>query len=219
MSGVQRIRCYPFQKTKNFAGRTFHGKNVCDFVGLIPKESTLEDFSYGSQANSVSVARTQLFFEFNLQPHDGSEAFFVEAAFVHHLLQFADALGHPLYRHDGQGRDRQGNTTKYTKQLLLLYCYDVLCMVAVERDMWHTKGYEILYETTEPKGPSYDIVAMERILGLCPVIRLYRNLHGTIPEWASKQCASAFPVGRRHLPTKDGSRTYAVNSLALKFSR
>ena len=64
--GVQRLRCYPFRKTKNFAGRTFHGKNQQDVVALIPSDVVGSDFQYDRK---LEAARIQLFFEFTLLPH------------------------------------------------------------------------------------------------------------------------------------------------------
>ena len=85
--------------------------------------------------------------------------------------------------------------------------------------MWHARGYSLLYETSEPIGPHYDVVPLDRILGLCPVMRLYRNVSGTIPDWAVNQQAQAYPVGRRTTDRKLGSATYVVNKLGLKYSR
>ena len=90
---------------------------------------------------------------------------------------------------------------------------------AVEDDLFHGLGYQLLYETVGPIRPQYEVVPVERILGLCPLIRLYRNVSGTIPEWATKQQNTAYPVGRRSTDTKEGSKTYVINILGLKFSR
>lgn len=90
---------------------------------------------------------------------------------------------------------------------------------AVERDMWHAKGYSILYETSEPTGPLYHVTTVDRILGICPLMRLYRNVDGTIPEWADGQKAQAYPTGRKSTKGTPGSATFVVNDLGLKFSR
>ena len=86
-------------------------------------------------------------------------------------------------------------------------------------DMQHGKGYRLLYETTKPVGPHYDVVPLERILGLCPVIRLYLNSNSTIPEWVANSAEGAFPVGRKSTKTEPCSATYVINNLGLKFSR
>jgi hypothetical protein len=80
---------------------------------------------------------------------------------------------------------------------------------AVENDLFHGLGYQLLYE----------VVPVERRLGLCPLIRLYQNVSGRIPEWATKQQNTAYPVGTRSTDTKEGSKTYVINVLGLKFSR
>ena len=91
--------------------------------------------------------------------------------------------------------------------------------MAVERDLWHGRGYHILYESSEPIGPHYDIVGLDQVLGICPLSRLYRNLHGTIPEWAAADRDPAFPVGRADEGNVLGTATYVLNHLALMFSR
>ena len=101
---------------------------------------------------------------------------------------------------------------------MILYFTDLM-MPAVERDFWHARGYEIYYESTPPDGPMYDVVPIDRILGACPLIRLYRNVTGTIPIWAEGQQKQAYPKGRRDTETVLGSKTYVLNNLALKFSR
>lgn len=85
--------------------------------------------------------------------------------------------------------------------------------------MWHSRGYTILYETSKPDGPHYDVISVDRILGMCPLFRLYRNQDGTIPIWAEQQAKKAYPVGRRSTEKNPGSATYVVNNLGLKFSR
>ena len=65
--GTQRIRCYPFRKTKQYKGRTFHGKNQQDVVGIINAGTDYEDFEYPTRRkNPLDVAKVQLFFEFEL---------------------------------------------------------------------------------------------------------------------------------------------------------
>ena len=92
-------------------------------------------------------------------------------------------------------------------------------MFAVDRDFWHGRGYTLLYETTPPIGPHFDVIGSERLLGICPLMPLYRNMHATIPEWAQNQQAAAFPLGRSDRPNQKGSRTFIINRLALAFSR
>ena len=61
--GVQRLQCYPFRKTKNFEGRTFHGKNQQDIVALIPSDVVASDFQYDGQ---LEPAKIQLLFDFRI---------------------------------------------------------------------------------------------------------------------------------------------------------
>ena len=91
--------------------------------------------------------------------------------------------------------------------------------MAVQRDHWHGRGYHLLYESSTPIGPHYDIVGLDQVLGICPLIRLYRNVHGTIPEWAAADRNRAFPVGRADQGSQLGTSTYVLNRLALMFSR
>jgi hypothetical protein len=101
------------KKTANFKGHSFHGKQQCDIVSVIPSGVMAEDFRYpGDDRNSIEVARLQLLFDFVLVPdpsiQEEVENELVEAAFVQNLAAFADERGAPLYRHDGTGRQRQG---------------------------------------------------------------------------------------------------------------
>ena len=107
--GTQRIRCYPFRKTKQYKGRTFHGKNQQDVVGIINAGTDYEDFEYPTRRkNPLDVAKVQLFFEFQLVPHENSEAAATgqdttaRAAFVQYYLPFADDRNRPLYRKDAE---------------------------------------------------------------------------------------------------------------------
>ncbi len=109
-------------------------------------------------------------------------------------------------------------------QNLCVFCIVFLAIPDVDifadaRDMWHWKGYRLLYETTKPVGPHYYVVPLERILGLCPVICLYRNSNATIPEWVANSAEGAFPVGHKSTKTEPGSATYVIINLGLKFSR
>ncbi len=81
---------------------------------------------------------------------------------------------------------------------------------AATPDLWHGKGYRLLYETTQPVGPHYDVVPLERILGLCPVMRLSCNSNATIPEWVANSAEGAFPVGSKSTKTEPGSATYVI---------
>ncbi len=90
---------------------------------------------------------------------------------------------------------------------------------AVQHDLFHSLGYEIYNEKSEPVGPEFDVVPLSRILGLYPLIRLYRNLDGTIPVLASKQAQMAFPACCQSTDKDPGSKTYILNRLALKYSR
>ena len=87
------------------------------------------------------------------------------------------------------------------------------------RDIWHSRGYTTLYETTAPIGPHYDVVPIDRVLGQCPLMRLYRNVSGTIPQWAESQQVAAYPCGRRQTNARLGSSTFVINQLGLKYSR
>ena len=105
--GVQRLRCYPFRKTKNFAGRTFHGKNQQDVVALIPSDVVGSDFQYDGK---LEAARIQLFFEFTLLPHSSlpqEEPQVVECAFIQNILPFADSVNKPLFKH-GEFGEKEG---------------------------------------------------------------------------------------------------------------
>jgi hypothetical protein len=109
------LRCFPFQQTKQFAGRQFHSKQQQDIIGMIPVDVNLADFKYpGDVRNPIQVGRLELLFEFTLDPDPAAggvtESERVEAAFIHVFEPFADERGAPLYRHDGTGRDRLGNT-------------------------------------------------------------------------------------------------------------
>ena len=97
---------------------------------------------------------------------------------------------------------------------------------AVDRDLWHGRGYEIYYESTPPDSPHLDVIPIWQILGACQVMPLYCNTTATIPNWAKDQKAQAFPYGcsdsAPYGPTKivlRGSKTYLLNKLALKYSR
>ena len=92
-------------------------------------------------------------------------------------------------------------------------------ILAVICNMWHARGYPILYETSGPKGPHYDVVPVQRILGICPLMRLYRNVHGTVPEWADGPNSASYPLGKRHEANSPGSKTYVLNLLGLSYSR
>ena len=110
--------------------------------------------------------------------------------------------------------------------------------------MWWERGYELYYETTNP--PWYDCKPVDRVLGLAPLIQMYGNEHGTIPEWAKSCRDDCFPWGEAHgadvnpagsssqsrkrrrgqdnvaaprRAPKEGSKTYLLNRLALMFSR
>jgi hypothetical protein len=99
------------QRTKKFVGRSFHGKNQCDVVAMVPTEMDYAAFKY--PAHNVDVARLQLLFTFTITPDpecDGIEPEEVEAAFVQRFQPFADSRGFPLYSHDGHGRNRQGKS-------------------------------------------------------------------------------------------------------------
>ena len=50
-------------------------------------------------------------------------------------------------------------------------------------------------------------------------MRLYRNVSGTIPQWAEGQQNVAYPIGRRQTDRLAGSATFVINRLGLKFSR
>eukprot|EP00961_Rhodomonas_salina_P148705 2001860-Rhodomonas_salina.1 len=68
IEGVQRMRCYPFEKTsvctgtQPFTGCKFHGKNQKDVVALIPSDVAPDDFWYKGDPGTIDVARIQLFF-------------------------------------------------------------------------------------------------------------------------------------------------------------
>lgn len=107
-------------KTNNFPGRSFHGKNQCDVVAMVPTEMDFADFQYSpDDPHPVDIARLQLLFTFTITPGPeaaGVEAAEVEAAFVQRFQPFADSRGFPLFSHDGKGRNRQG------KALFDLFC-------------------------------------------------------------------------------------------------
>ena len=121
--GIQRIRCYPFRQVGNFQGRTFHGKNQCDVVAMVPLEADLEEWEYKYDGGaSVDVARVQLFFEFTLQPGSedtGLEPVVTRAVFVQHLSAFADALNKPLFRQKQAGARRE---CTIAKSVCFLHC-------------------------------------------------------------------------------------------------
>jgi hypothetical protein len=75
----------------------------------------------------------------------------------------------------------------------------------------------MVYETSGV--PHYDVLSVGSVLGLCQLMRLSHNVHGTVPEWATRQQKAAYPNGIRHTSAKVGSKTYVINLLGLKFSR
>jgi hypothetical protein len=98
-------------KTDKFAGRTFHEKNQCNVVAMVPTELDYADFNYPS--DKVEIARLQLLFTFTITPDpgvEGLESEEVEAAFVQRFEPFADSRGFPLYSHDGKGKNKQGKS-------------------------------------------------------------------------------------------------------------
>jgi hypothetical protein len=209
------MRCYPFRKTKRFSGRSFHGKYQQDVVALIPSEVTGDEFQYNG---TVEAAKIQLLFEFTLVPHPSlvdEEPQQVDCAFVQYLAPFADSVNKPLFKHDGDGRHKEGGKICMQDEFYQALIFSGA--FAVIRDIWHARGYQLVYETSGVHH--YDVLSAGRILGLCPLMRLYRNVHGTIPEWATRQQKAAYPNGIRHTSAKVGSKTYVVNLLGLKFSR
>ena len=100
--GVQRIRCYPFKKTKHYPGKMFHNKNQQDVVALIPASVAIAEFKYDKiKQDTIEAARVELFFEFTLVPSPDLEDSDlqpekVRAAYVKYISPFADALGKPL---------------------------------------------------------------------------------------------------------------------------
>ena len=110
LPGIQRLRCYPMQKTENYAGRRFHGKNQCDLVALMPTSLGYDEFEYPSDArNPVEIARLQLLFDFTITPAPGIpdlQMETVEAAFVQRLAPFADERGYPLFQVDDRTKRR-----------------------------------------------------------------------------------------------------------------
>eukprot|EP00961_Rhodomonas_salina_P226991 3068838-Rhodomonas_salina.1 len=48
-------------------------------------------------------------------------------------------------------------------------------------ELWHQKGYTLLYETSKQIGPHYDMVQLECVLGIFLLMLLYSNVTGTIP--------------------------------------
>eukprot|EP00961_Rhodomonas_salina_P253132 3420814-Rhodomonas_salina.1 len=73
IEGIQRMRCYPFEKTSvctlPFTGCKFHCKNQKDIVALIPSDVAPDDFRYNRDPGTIDMARIQLFFEFTIVPH------------------------------------------------------------------------------------------------------------------------------------------------------
>ncbi len=62
----------------------------------------------------------------------------------------------------------------------------------------------MVYETSGVQH--YDVLAVDHM-------RLYSNVHGTVPEWATRrtrQHESAYPNGIRHTLAKEGCKTYII---------
>ncbi len=63
--------------------------------------------------------------------------------------------------------------------------------MAVVRDIWHPKGYQMVYKMSGV--PHTDVVSVGRVLGLCQLMLLYHNVHRTILEWAARQEQLCYP--------------------------
>jgi hypothetical protein len=77
-------------------------------------------------------------------------------------------------------------------------------------------AYQLLGETSEVQAWG---VVTGRVLGLCQLMCLSRNVHGTIPEWAKTSWKSTYPNGIRHTSSKVGIKTSVISILGLKFRR
>ncbi len=56
-----------------------------------------------------------------------------------------------------------------------------------------------------PVGLHCNVVPLERVLGLCPVLCLDSNANTSIPEWVANSTEAAFPVGRKSTKTEQGN--------------
>eukprot|EP00961_Rhodomonas_salina_P234587 3170582-Rhodomonas_salina.4 len=85
------------------------------------------------------------------------------------------------------------------------------CVIKAEKpsidELWHPKGYTLLYETSKPIGPHCNVVLLECVLGICLLMLLYHNVTGTIPVWAGGQQKRAFQYGHKLTEEVPGSKT------------
>ena len=87
-------------------------------------------------------------------------------------------------------------------------------------DALHRLGNDMVYETTEPLGPWYDVIDVRYILGPALLAPNFENPASTIPEHRSRSCASCFPVGSADRANREGSGShlYYINKYAFSFS-
>ena len=80
------------------------------------------------------------------------------------------------------------------------------------------KLYEPSKNAEKDSGPWYEVISVNRILGIAPLAPNYEHVEATIPYQAGKRQQACFPHGKADSSSKhDGSRTYYLNTFALRF--
>eukprot|EP00961_Rhodomonas_salina_P248099 3352789-Rhodomonas_salina.2 len=109
----------------------FHNKNQKDVVALIPSKVSPDNFVYSGDTSKVDVARVQLFFKLTICPYKQAEE-------SRNALLFVPAVC---------AVTNNGLVTQAAQPHI-----DMLDL------LWHQKGYTLLYETTKPIRPHFDVV-------------------------------------------------------------
>eukprot|EP00961_Rhodomonas_salina_P187714 2533362-Rhodomonas_salina.4 len=100
----------------------------------------------------------------------------VEAEFVLYISPFAESHNAPLYVPAVKEKKTKGLVTQAAKPHIGQYARYTL-----------------------------ESERLDSVLGICPLMRLYSNVTGTIPEWAAGQQAKAFLYGRKSTAQVPGS--------------
>jgi len=94
------------------------------------------------------------------------------------------------------------------------------------QDALASMGYTSLYMPTEEGKVWYDILPLERILGIAPIIPDYESKNACIPTSVRARKDVCFPVGMATTLKRDrvtisklGSPLYYVNRLAWLYGR
>eukprot|EP00961_Rhodomonas_salina_P290687 3928014-Rhodomonas_salina.1 len=122
-----------------------------DIVALIPTEVSPDDFVYNGDTCTI---------DFTICPHELEEGGelpeespmqpeTVEAVFVSYISPFAESRNAPLYVPAVKEKKTNGRVTQAAKPHKGQY-------------IWNPKVYTLLYETSKPIGPHYDVVPLDR---------------------------------------------------------